>query len=205
MHHPPPAQPRPATDQPDWKRFVELTRDNPPWPLLTRAADLLPQKGRALDLGAGGGRDTRYLLAQGFQVTAVDASPHSVAALSSVQAANLRVVQVAFEDFAFETYDLINAQYTLPFVVPRRFRRLFARLKGALNPGGVFAGQFFGTRDQWNTPGRRMTFLTREQAEAQLRDLELIEFSEEELDGHVADGSPKHWHTFNIIARRKLG
>jgi SAM-dependent methyltransferase len=189
-------------EQPDWKRFVALTRDSPPWPLLMRAVDLVPQRGSALDLGPGAGRDTRYLLAQGFQVTAVDASPHAVSALESLDAENLRVVQSAFEDFAFATYDLINAQYSLPFVAPDRFDGLFARVKRALAFGGVFTGQFFGPRDQWHTEGRPMTFLSREQAEALLRDLECVEFSEEEIDGHLADGSPKHWHTFHVIARK---
>ena len=60
----------------DWETFYSLTKDSPPWPSLVRVVSLLPQKGRALDLGAGAGRDTRYLLEQGFQVTAVDRDPH---------------------------------------------------------------------------------------------------------------------------------
>ena len=55
----------------DWGRFYTYTKDSPPWPLLVRAASLVPRNGRALDLGAGAGRDTRYLLEQGFRVTAV--------------------------------------------------------------------------------------------------------------------------------------
>lgn len=185
----------------DWETFYSLTKDRPPWPLLVRAVSLLPRKERALDLGAGAGRDTHYLLEQGFQVTAVDSDPHAVAMLRSLQAGNLRVVQASFEEFAFETYDLINAQFALPFVSPRRFREVFERVKRALKPGGMFVGQFFGIHDQWNTPEHEMTFLTREQAEEVLQDLDIIELNEEEVDGHVADGSPKHWHTFHIIAR----
>jgi tellurite methyltransferase len=185
----------------DWETFYSLTKDRPPWPLLVRAASLLPRKGRALDLGAGAGRDTRYLLEQGFQVTAVDSDPHAVAMLKSLQEGDLRVVQATFEEFAFETYDLINAHFALPFVSPRRFREVFKRVKRALKPGGMFVGQFFGIHDQWNTPEHEITFLTREQAEEVLQDLDILELNEEEVDGHVADGSSKHWHTFHIIAR----
>ncbi len=187
----------------DWETFYTLTKDSPAWPLLVRAVSLLPQKGRALDLGAGAGRDTRYLLEQGFQVTAVDGDPHAVAMLRSLQEQNLRVTQASFEEFVFETYDLINAQFALPFVSPRLFNEVFARVERALKPGGVFVGQFFGIHDQWNAPEHEMTFLTREQAEAVLQNLDIIELNEEEVDGHVADGSPKHWHTFHIIARKK--
>jgi len=186
----------------DWGRFYGFTKDSPPWPLLVRAASLGPRSGRALDLGAGAGRDTRYLLEQGFEVTAVDAEPRSVALLSALPQSRLSIVQSSFEDFAFATYDLISAQFALPFIPRDRFTDVFARLKAALAPGGVFAGQFFGVHDQWNTPERAMTFLTRAEAEALLGDLETIEFTEEDADGRIADGSPKHWHVFHILVRR---
>jgi SAM-dependent methyltransferase len=190
---------------PDWGRFYGFTKDSPPWPLLMRAAALAPREGRALDLGAGAGRDTRHLLDQGFQVTAVDADPRAVALLSALPSDRLRVVQSVFEDFAFATYgpyDLISAQFALPFIPRGRFTDVFARLKAALAPGGVFAGQFFGVHDQWNTPDRAMTFLTRAETETLLSDLETSELTEEDAGGQVADGSPKHWHIFHILARR---
>ncbi|MGH2486503.1 MAG: class I SAM-dependent methyltransferase [Ktedonobacterales bacterium] len=189
---------------PDWGRFYGFTKDSPHWPLLERAAALAPKKGRALDLGAGAGRDTRYLLAQGFEVTAVDADPRAVALLAARPRDRLRVVQSTFQDFSFGTasYDLISAQFALPFVPSDRFAGVFARIKAALASGGVFAGQFFGVRDESNTPDRDMTFLTRAEAEALLSDLETIELSEEDADGHKADGSPKHWHVYHILARR---
>jgi len=74
-----------------------------------------------------------------------------------------RVVQAAFAHFAFEgaPYGLISAQFALPFMPSGEFADVFTRLKAALAPGGIFAGQLFGVHDQWNTPGRPMTFLTR--------------------------------------------
>ena len=190
---------------PDWGRYYGFTRDSLPWPLLVRAASLAPNRACALDLGAGAGRDTRYLLEQGFQVTAVDAEPRAVALLSALPSERLRVVQSAFEDFAFESaaYDLISAQFALPFIPRERFADVFARLKAALVPGGVFAGQFFGIHDESNTPDRAMTFFTRAEAEAILSDLDTIELTEEDADGHKADGSPKHWHVFHILARAR--
>ena len=185
-----------------WKDFYKYTRDRPPWPLLVQAVSLLAHKERALDLGSGAGRDTRYLLEQGFQVTAVDSDAHAITILATFPQERLRIVQSSFVDFAFGTYDLINAHYALPFVAKSRFDEVVARVKQALQPGGIFVGQFFGIHDEWNTPGREMTFLTREEAEEALQGLEIVEFREEDLDSHVADGSPKHWHAFHIIARK---
>ena len=188
---------------PEWDRFYSATKDSPPWPLLVRAADLAPKTSDALDLGAGAGRDTRYLLERGFQVTAVDAEAGAVALLRSLAHERLRVIQSTFQDFAFPpaTYDLISAQFALPFIPRGHFAGVFTRLKGALAPGGVFAGQFFGVHDQWNTPDRDMTFLTRAEAESFLADLDILEFTEEENDGFTAVGAPKHWHVFHILAR----
>lgn len=190
---------------PDWNRFYGFTKDSPPWPLLLRAAALAPQEGRALDLGAGAGRDTRYLLGQGFSVTAVDAEPGSVALLRAIESDRLRVVRSSFQDFDFAgaPYDLISAQFALPFIPRSHFAEVFARIKAALAPGGVFAGQFFGDRDEWASADRDMTFVTRQEAEALLSDLETIELTEEDADGHKADGSPKHWHVFHVLARKR--
>ena len=193
---------------PNWGQFYSFTKDSPPWPLLMRAAALAPREGRALDLGAGAGRDTRYLLEQGFHVTAVDAEPRAVGLLSALPwpADRLRIVQSPFEDFDFAgagaPYDLISAQFALPFIPKAHFAGVFERLKASLSPRGVFAGHFFGVNDEWNAAHRDMTFLTRVEAEALLRDLDTVELTEEDADGHKADGSPKHWHVFHILARR---
>ena len=190
----------------NWERFYQYTHNSPPWPLLIRAAGLLPHGGRALDLGAGAGRDTRYLLARGFAVTAVDADAHAAERLRALGDDRLRVVHSTFEAFPFEpqSYDLISAQFALPFVPEPAFSAVVARLVEALRPGGIFAGQFFGVNDEWNTPGRHMTFVTRERVEELLRGLDVIELREEDADGHTADGSAKHWHIFHILARKPL-
>jgi hypothetical protein len=137
-------------------------------------------------------------------VTAVDADPRAVALLAALPQEHLRIVQSSFEDFAFETYDLISAQFALPFMPRDHFAEVIARLKAALAPAGIFAGQFVGVHDEWNTPHRAMTFVTRAEAEALLSDFETIELNEEDADGHVSDGSPMHWHVFHILARRRF-
>ena len=186
-----------------WEDFYKITKDRSPWPLLVKAVSLLSRKGYALDLGCGAGRDTRFLLEQGFAVTAVDSDPHAIALLADFPQDRLRAVQSSFEDFEFETYDLVNAHFALPFAPEDRFHEVFARIKHALTTGGIFVGQFFGVNDEWNTPGNLMTFFTREQAEAELKDLRILEFREEDVDSHVADGTPKHWHVFHIIAQNE--
>jgi tellurite methyltransferase len=185
-----------------WEDFYKITKGGPPWPLLVQAVSLLSNGKYALDLGCGAGRDTRFLLGHGFTVIAVDNDPHAIALLADLSQKHLRAVRSSFEAFDFEIYDLVNAHFALPFMPEEHFHLVFVRIKHALNTGGLFVGQFFGVHDEWNTPGNRMTFLTREQAEAELKDLRVLEFREEDVDSHVADGTPKHWHVFHIIAQK---
>lgn len=187
-----------------WEKYYQITKTNPPSPLLIKAVTLLPHAGSALDLGSGAGRDTQFLLKKGFQVTAVDAEDSSKQILRKLpHQERLTIVQSRFEDFIPEQYDLINAAWTLPFIKKDSFDDVFARIKHALNSNGIFTGQLFGVHDEWNTPQSSMTFHTKEQIESLLSDMEILSLEEEDEDKTTADGTPKHWHVFHIIARKK--
>ena len=68
-------------DEARWRKFMAATVGQPPWPGLVRAADMFETPGEALDVGAGAGRDTAYLLSRGWRVTALDSSPSASDAL----------------------------------------------------------------------------------------------------------------------------
>lgn len=185
-----------------WDHFYHLTKDKPPSTGLVKAVSLLGHAGNALDLGCGASRDTRYLLAQGFQVTAVDQETVPLALLAQRQTASLCLVQSTFEDFTFTHCDLVNAHFALPFIRKEQFSAVFARLKTSLKPRGIFIGEFFGIHDAWNVSGNHMTFLTREQVLDELKGLAIATFDEEAFDGRTAEGTAKYWHVYHIIARK---
>ena len=193
----------------DWANFAAVTKDHEHHFLVEKAEALIPAGKRprtALDLGCGAGRNTRFLLSRGWHVTAVDAEPAAVAAVSEIKNENLTVVESRFEDFEFgdARYDLVCAQFTLPFTPPDKFPAVWARLKKAIKPGGYFEGQFFGTHDEWNTPGSPVSFVTREQLDALLEDLTPVEIIEEDKEGGMANGVTKHWHVFHVIAKKDM-
>jgi tellurite methyltransferase len=192
------------TSEERWREFVRNTAGAPPWPQLARAAELFDQPGEALDVGAGAGRDTAYLLRRGWRVTAVDASPSAAAALRGLpMRRNLSVVVSAIEDFEPADYDLVNAQFSLPFIARSRFDATVLRLRDSVRPRGVMAATFFGKNDEWNVAGAEQTFSSRSGIERVFNEWTILELTEVDEDGQTADGRPKHWHVFHLIAQRR--
>jgi len=186
----------------NWEEYVARTKDIKPRPLMVRAIELVGQKNEALDLGSGALNDVRYLVSTGFKhITAVDSKPVAKDIIKNFPADIVIYVINSFEEFEFAEgkYDLINAQYALPFNTKESFSRVIESIIKSLKPGGVFTGQFFGDRDEWNTPEAKMTFVTKKEAEQFLKDLKVIEFTEEDKEGNTAAGKMKHWHVFHFI------
>ena len=72
-----------------------------------------------------------------------------------------------------------------------------------LRPGGILVVNFFGPRDSW--AGRDgMRFIDADAVRELVDGLELLALDEEDQDGNSFLG-PKHWHVFDVIARRSPG
>jgi trans-aconitate methyltransferase len=184
--------------------YIEARRFDPPRPLLVKAAALVARKQHALDAGAGALNATRYLLSAGFHhVTALDASPSAEKIAAELPPEQVSFVLSRFEDFAFPAgrYDLVNAEFSLPFIRAENFPAVFSRLLRSIGPGGIFTGQLFGLNDSWNVPDRGMNFHARAAVEMFLRDLTILELEEEDHLGQTKLGEVKHWHIFHITAR----
>ena len=190
-----------------WPSYYDAAKDNPPRPTLLMALDAWSgSPGFALDLGCGAGRDTLTLLARGWRVHAIDAEQDAFARLEqsvpTVQRGQFTGAIGRFEDIDLPKANLANASFSLPFCHPGMFPSLWRSLVSALDPGGIFAGHLFGDRDSWS--GRaEMTVLSRREVDRLLEGWHVIQLRETEWDGETALGEPKHWHLFEIVARRR--
>jgi tellurite methyltransferase len=197
------------TDNP-WPTYSERTKDRDPRELLVQAVAFARGRDHALDLGSGALNESKFLLDQGFKlVTAVNKDPLDIDPIAKARAESYpkdrfeyRVSPFDAFDFQTDTYDLINAQYSLAFNPPETFDRMFGSLKASLKQGGIVTGQFFGPHDEWSG-NRKMTFITREKAEKLLEGFEILHFKEIEGPDNLAVGSTKHWHTLHFIAQKK--
>jgi len=187
------------------KRWDVFTEQRPPDDLLQEAIKLVQEKEAALDMGAGALNETKYLLGEGFgKIVILDVEPGIVERAEELgEKERLEVVVSRFEDYTFppDTFDLINARYSLPFVSPESFERVFLKAKASLKPGGILVTQLFGSNDYRNKR-KDMTLHSRREVEQLLSDMEILELREEEYDGPTYNQGIQHWHVFTALARK---
>ncbi len=188
----------------NWDNYYENTKNYPPSPLLIKALEYVETIGKAIDIGGGATlKDTLFLLSKGFETTIIDKEEVIAEAASKVESDKLHYFISSFSNFDFpkDEFDVAAAIYSLPFTPQSDFEKVFEKVKSSLVEHGIFCGQFFGDRDGWKD-NPNLTFVTKETAMAILGDMDMIHFEEKEFDGKTADGSAKHWHVFDIIARK---
>lgn len=96
----------------------------------------VPQKGHILDAGCGSGRDSKYFLEQGYQVTSMDISENMAQLAESY--IQQKVSVGAFEDIVEEsTYYAIWCYASLLHVRPEALDSVFVKLKKALKHKGI--------------------------------------------------------------------
>ena len=122
-----------------------LAMPEEPAALLVENRSLLPQGGKALDIGMGTGRNALYLASLGFQVRGIDVSAVAVAKCrQKAEELGLAIEAVVADleryELPIEEYDLIVNFYYLQ-------RSLSPQIVAALKPGGLLVFESF-TIDQ---------------------------------------------------------
>jgi tellurite methyltransferase len=194
-----------VSDEPTWVDYYDDQGDREPRELLLDVLDAFGEGGReAVDLGCGQGIDTVAMLERGWRVFAVDAEPEGIRRLLQRVpprlAGALRTEVAPMEDVELPPADLVWAAFSLFFCPPDRFAGLWAKVRDAMCPGARFAGQILGDRDSWASKSEISAF-ARVDAERLLDGLEIERLDEQEEDGEACSG-PKHWHYFDVVARR---
>ncbi|HAA32575.1 MAG TPA: class I SAM-dependent methyltransferase [Cyanobacteria bacterium UBA8553] len=196
----------------NWSAYYSAVMGRPPRDTLLVALERFEAENSAadsrlaVDLGCGEGRDTVELLKRGWRVLGIDGQEEAIFRLLSrpdIIPERLETQVSRFEDVILpDSVDLVNASFSLPFCPPEYFPGLWEKIVASLPSGGRFCGQLFGDRDSWAIY-TSMNHHTRQQVEVLLQPFEIEMFEEEDHPGKTALGEDKHWHIFQIVARKQ--
>jgi len=207
MTNPEPDEPE-TQDEVDWAAYYRHTLGREPRPLFAKGTAALAAAGagpgQAIEVGYGDGTETLALLEAGWRVVAIDAAPPAAEVLRSrvpgEVADRLEIRTASAHETDLPPFDLLYSGYALSFLDPGAFRRFWTAVRARLKPGGHLVVNIFGVRDTWaGEPD--MTFLDLDAVHRLLDGLEIVALDEEDADGDSFSG-PKHWHVFDIVARR---
>ncbi len=197
--------------QPQWMQYHQAGGERPPRPTLMRALDYYAQDPHplppfAVDVGCGDGRDTAELLRQGWRVVAIAGEPEVIARLRQhpdLDRTYLETRVQRLEDLTLPPdVTLVNASFCLPFCPPEHFPDLWEEIIAALSVGGRFCGQLLGEQDSWAVY-TDINNHNRDEVDQLLIPFDIEWLDEENQLGQTALGEDKHWHIFNIVARKR--
>ena len=187
------------------EKYYDNTTDAMPNYTVKKFIKLNVEPGNAVELGCGVGRDTVCLIKNGWNVLAIDrenVESRIVAKLSEEELKQFKFSKQKFEYIELEKNNLVVANFSLPFCNKNNFKELWNKINNSILKDGYFVGKFFGINDEWKSTKEEMTFLTKEQVIELFKDFEIIEFKEVEKDDFTGLGKMKHWHIFNVIAKK---
>jgi SAM-dependent methyltransferase len=191
----------------NWEAYYQRREGQPPRATLLKALQRFSMPGTAVDLGCGSGLDTLALLRQGWRVLASDSEAQALLWLDKIVPNEVRdrleVRQAMFETIDLPACDLVNASVSLPFCAPEQFDGLWGKIVTALGQNGRFAGHFFGDRDSWSD-NPHMTFHTAAQVQTLLAAFTIEWLDEQEYEEKRPNGEWKHWHLFEVVARKAM-
>ena len=167
--------------------------------------ELNVEPGNAVDIGCGAGRDTVCLIKKGWNVLAIDIENVEsliTSKLSEKELKQFKFSRQKFEYIELEKNNLIVANFSLSFCNKNNFKKLWDKINDSMLKEGYFVGNFFGVNDEWKKTKVEMTFLSKLQVIELFKGFKIIEFKEVEKDDFTGLGNMKHWHIFNVIAKK---
>ena len=154
-----------------------------------------------LDLGCGSGRDSKYFLSKGFQVTAVDGSKELCKLASDLIGINVRELLFQNLDYAI-VFDAVWANASLLHLKREELIPVLEKIRDALKPGGIlFAsfkyGSFSGYRD-----GRYYTDYDEKSIEDIINEIEGLSIMQTVITHDKMQGR-ENLKWLNVLCRKK--
>jgi dihydroneopterin aldolase len=178
--------------------------DPPPSPFLVQQISRMP-KGRVLDLAAGRGRNTLYLLSHGMEVEAIDRDVDALSALTNAaQSRHLNGLTTHAVDLEADPHELPSLgveRYDAVIVCFYLYRPLFPKIMEALKPNGVLLYETFTIDNYFRRqhPRRWEFCLAHNELLRLTSPLQLLHYDEGEHESGHGSGPV---HTARLLAQK---
>ena len=157
----------------------------------------------AVDCGCGTGSDIAYLNGRGYTVHGFDNNPQAIGICKErfKEDDNVYLVAQGFDEFAYPKTGILIANSSLYFAAPKTWQITWESITNALQPKGVFVGDFMGVKDSWANQYRNHTLpLELNEIVTMFEDFDILQLNVRDELGTTAIGKEKHWHTYSVIA-----
>ena len=118
------------------KKYYENTEGALPNPMVKKFIDMNINPTNAVDLGCGAGRDTIYLIKNGWKVLSIDRE-------NTKEIKKFRFESQNFENIKLEKTNLLVANFSIPFCDKEHFNKFWNRITDSILKDRIFCWKFF--------------------------------------------------------------
>lgn len=190
-----------------WKKYFARTNIEKPNDLVAKTINTKIYQNSSniviLDLGAGNGNDTSYLLNQGFKVFAVDFHDTALERIMRrsdiLSREHLTLIKSSFQNIEWDglpKFDAVVAINSISFVNLKEFKFIWHKIAIQIKPGGLFICRLFGNKLDWPNM-QNMTLLSKQELFDLADGFTIVSFEEEY---YQQDNFGQH--AFSIILKK---
>ena len=132
----------------DIKKYYENTEDALPHPMVKKFINMNIKPKNAIDLGCGAGRDTIYLIKNGWKVLSIDREDTKgfiSSKLDSEETKRFRFNVQNFENIKLEKNNLLVANFSIPFCNKNYFNEFSNKINDSILKERILCWKLF-----WN-------------------------------------------------------
>lgn len=130
----------------DIKKFYENTENAKPHPIVKKFINMNVKTGNAIDLGCGAGRDTVFLIKNGWNVMAIDREDTEEiisSKLDSDETNKFKFNLQNFENIELKDNNLLVANFSIPFCNKKYFHDFWNKITDSILENRIFCWKFF--------------------------------------------------------------
>ena len=128
------------------KKYYKNTENALPNIIIRKFIEMKIKPSNAIDLGCGAGRDTIYLIKNGWNVLSIDKDDTGKfisSKLNEEEIKRFRFVRQDFENIELEKNNLLVANFSNPFCKKDCFNELWNKITNSILKERILCGKFF--------------------------------------------------------------